>query len=316
MNVRFWIKCLGMWLPLVMSVSLLSPSVLAATYRLPVDGSHVAGKLQRHQVKAGETFALLAKDYDVGLLSLIAANRGVDPFLPEEGEVLTIPNRFILPSAKQQGIVVNLAELRLYYFDPDGEHVHVFPVGIGRIGRETPQMVTSISSMIEAPTWTPPKSIRMAYEEDGIELPEVVPAGPDNPLGEYAMRLRYGAGQYLIHGTNKDFGIGLRVSSGCIRMEPKDIKWLFERVGRGTRVQIVNQPIKMAVEPDSSVFIESHEPLTARDGMKQTFDWPLELQVWLDSGTLEHYPETYSKVNGVIQIQTGMPIMVHDGSAH
>ncbi|MPW36314.1 MULTISPECIES: L,D-transpeptidase family protein [Vibrio] len=299
-----------------MSASLFIPSALAATYRLPVDGSHVAGKLQRHQVKAGETFALLAKDYDVGLLSLIAANRGVDPFLPEEGEVLTIPNRFILPLAKQQGIVVNLAELRLYYFDPDGEHVHVFPVGIGRIGRETPQMVTSISSMIEAPTWTPPKSIRMAYEEDGIELPEVVPAGPDNPLGEYAMRLRYGAGQYLIHGTNKDFGIGLRVSSGCIRMEPEDIKWLFERVGRGTRVQIVNQPIKMAVEPDSSVFIESHEPLTARDGMKQTFDWPLELQVWLDNDGLENYAETYSKVTGVIQIQTGMPIMVHDGSHH
>ncbi|MFC0174223.1 L,D-transpeptidase family protein [Vibrio comitans] len=281
----------------------------AATFKLPEDGSHVVGKLQRHQVEKGETFARLANDYDVGLLSLIAANRGVDPFLPEEGEVLTIPNRFILPTAKREGIVINLAELRLYYYDPDGVHVHVFPVGIGRIGRETPQMVTSISAMIEGPTWTPPQSIRMAYEEEGIELPEKVPAGPDNPLGEYAMRLSYGSGQYLIHGTNKDFGIGLRVSSGCIRMEPSDIEWLFGQVKRRTRVEIVNQPIKMAVEPDHSVFVESHEPLTARNGSKQSFDWPLELQVWLDS-----YQEAYSRVNGVIQIQTGMPTMVHDGS--
>lgn len=281
----------------------------AATFKLPTDGSHVVGKLQRHQVERGETFARLANEYDVGLLSLIAANRGIDPFLPEGGEVLTIPNRFILPTAKREGIVINLAELRLYYYDPDGIHVHVFPVGIGRIGRETPQMVTSISAMIEGPTWTPPKSIRMAYEEEGIELPEKVPAGPDNPLGEYAMRLSYGSGQYLIHGTNKDFGIGLRVSSGCIRMEPSDIEWLFAQVERRTRVEIVNQPIKMAVEPDHSVFVESHEPLTARNGSKQSFDWPLELQIWLDT-----YQEAYSRVNGVIQIQTGMPTMVYDGS--
>ncbi|OCH75823.1 peptidase [Vibrio breoganii] len=284
-------------------------SAQAATFKLPTDGSHVVGKLQRHQVVRGETFARLANEYDVGLLSLIAANRGIDPFLPEGGEVLTIPNRFILPTAKREGIVINLAELRLYYYDPDGIHVHVFPVGIGRIGRETPQMVTSISAMIEGPTWTPPKSIRMAYEEEGIELPEKVPAGPDNPLGEYAMRLSYGSGQYLIHGTNKDFGIGLRVSSGCIRMEPSDIEWLFAQVERRTRVEIVNQPIKMAVEPDHSVFVESHEPLTARNGSKQSFDWPLELQIWLDT-----YQEAYSRVNGVIQIQTGMPIMVYEGS--
>lgn len=281
----------------------------AATFKLPTDGSHVVGKLQRHQVTKGETFARLANDYDVGLLSLIAANRGIDPFLPQDGEVLTIPNRFILPTAKREGIVINLAELRLYYYDPDGVHVHVFPVGIGRIGRETPQMVTSISTMIEGPTWTPPKSIRMAYEEEGIELPDKVPAGPDNPLGEYAMRLSYGSGQYLIHGTNKDFGIGLRVSSGCIRMEPSDIEWLFDKVKRRTRVEIVNQPIKMAVEPDHSVFVESHEPLTARNGSKQSFDWPLELQIWLDT-----YQEAYSMVNGVIQIQTGMPTMVYDAS--
>ncbi|CAM3068719.1 L,D-transpeptidase family protein [Vibrio rarus] len=287
----------------------LAQSAWAATFLLPTDGSQVAGRLQRHQVQKGETFALLAKRYDVGLLSLIAANRGVDPFLPDDGEVLTIPTRFILPTAKRDGIVINLAELRLYYFDPDGQHVHVFPVGIGRIGRETPQMITSISSRIEGPTWTPPQSIRMAYEEQGIELPEKVPAGPDNPLGEYALRLRYGAGQYLIHGTNKEFGIGLRVSSGCIRMEPGDIEWLFKQVQRGTRVQIVNQPVKIAVEPDQSVFVESHEPLTAKNGMKQTFDWPLELQVWLDS-----YQQASARVNAVIQIQTGMPTLVYDGS--
>lgn len=282
---------------------------VAATFPLPEDGGHMVGKLKRHVVQTGETFALLAKDYDVGLLSLMAANRGIDPFLPHDGEVLTIPNQLILPNARREGIVVNLAELRLYYFDPDGEHVHVFPVGIGKIGRETPEMTTTISQMIEGPTWTPPRSIRLAYEEDGIELPEKVPAGPDNPLGDFAMRLRYGSGQYLIHGTNKDFGIGLRVSSGCIRMEPADIEWLFEQVSRGTKVQIVNQPIKVAVEPDSSVYIESHEPLTGRDGYKQSMEWPLELQVWLDQ-----YQFASNRVDSVIKVQSGLPTLIADGA--
>jgi L,D-transpeptidase YcfS len=201
----------------------------AATFELPPKESRIVGRIQQHQVAAGETLAIIAKQYDIGFLSLMAANKGVDPFLPAEGYVLSIPSLLILPYTPRKGIVINLAELRLYYFEPEKNQVHVFPVGIGRVGRDTPEMITKISQKRSNPTWTPPNSIRKEYLEKGIELPRVVPAGPENPLGEYALRLAYGAGDYLIHGTNKDFGIGLRVSSGCIRMEPKDIECFLNR---------------------------------------------------------------------------------------
>ncbi len=221
----------------------------AATYDLPAEGSRLIGRIQHHVVEKGETMANIAKQYDVGFLALMAANKGVDPFLPQEGYVLSIPSEMVLPPVEYQGIVINLAELRLYYVEPELGKVHVFPVGIGRVGRDTPEMVTSIREKRPNPTWTPPASIRKEYREKGIELPKIVPAGPDNPLGEYALRLAYGSGDYLIHGTNKDFGIGLRVSAGCIRMEPKDIEWLFSQVDKGQRVKIINQPVKVSLEP-------------------------------------------------------------------
>jgi L,D-transpeptidase YcfS len=129
----------------MVAIILFASSIHAASYVLPTDGSRLVGRVQNHQVEQGETLANIAKKYDVGLLSLMAANKGVDPFLPNAGTILTIPSLFILPSDDREGIVVNLAELRLYYFDPDKKHVHVFPVGIGRIGRDTPEMTTYIS---------------------------------------------------------------------------------------------------------------------------------------------------------------------------
>ncbi len=284
----------------------LSPlAVSAATFPLPQDGSNMVGKLQRHQVESGETLANIAKKYDVGFLSLLAANQGVDPFLPPEGHVLTIPSQYILPNTVREGIVINLAELRLYYYEPENQLVHIFPVGIGRVGRDTPEMVTKISQKRENPTWTPTQNIRNEYLEKGIELPPVVPAGPENPLGLFALRLAYGVGDYLIHGTNKDFGIGLRVSSGCIRMEPKDIEWLFSQVNRGERVQVINQPIKLTLEPDRSVFIEVHEPLTRSDGSQKRLEIPTELTWWMDEFALSD-----SKAKAAVMVQTGLPTLV------
>ena len=279
--------------------------VLAATYQLPQEGSNIVGRTQYHQVSQGESLADIAKRYDVGFLSLMAANKGVDPFLPAENYVLTIPTRIILPDVPRKGIVINLAELRLYYFQPDKNLVHIFPVGIGRIGRDTPEMETSISQKKRNPTWKPPKSIRKEYREKGIELPTIVPAGPDNPLGDYAMRLAYGIGEYLIHGTNKDFGIGLRVSSGCIRMDPKDIDWLFPKVNLGEKVRVINEPIKVALEPDRSVFVEAHEPLTRSDGSKKALVLPEELRWWLDEFDLSD-----AKAKAVILAQNGVPVEV------
>lgn len=280
-------------------------SLWAATFQLPPKGSRMVGGLQYHVVKPHETMAEIAKQYDVGFLALMAANKGVDPFLPQEGYVLTIPSQIILPNVPYEGIVVNLAELRLYYFVPDSNIVHIFPVGIGRIGRDTPEMETSISQKRPHPTWTPPQSIRDEHKAKGEELPAVVPAGPDNPLGDYALRLAYGNGEYLIHGTNKDFGIGLRVSSGCIRMEPKDIDWLFHHVNTGLKVKIINEPVKVTLEPDRSVYVEAHEPLTRSNGDKKPLEMPIELGWWLDE-----YGLSDAKAEAVIKAQNGVPVMV------
>ncbi len=296
---------MGKALMSVWLLSMVTSSVFAASFPLPIEGSRLAGKVQRHIVQDGETFALIAKQYDVGFLSLMAANKGFDPFLPSVGSVLTIPNYFILPDVPRSGIVINLPELRLYYYPKDQDIVHVFPVGIGRVGRDTPEMVTRISNKIPNPTWTPPNSIRKEYTDKGITLPKVVPAGPDNPLGDYAMRLAYGAGEYLIHGTNKDFGIGLRVSAGCIRMEPKDIEWLFNQAHKGEQVRVINQPIKISLEPDRSVFIEAHEPLTNSQGVQEQLVLPIELSWWM-----EEFNISAAKARAAVQIQNGVPIEV------
>nr|WP_319534595.1 L,D-transpeptidase family protein [uncultured Vibrio sp.] len=290
---------------LSVSLSLVSGLSFAKMYELPSDSSRVIGRIENHVVQDGETMANIAKLYDVGMLGLMAANKGVDPFLPQEGHVLTVPTQLILPDVPHQGIVINLAELRLYYFPSNENVVHVFPVGIGRIGRDTPVMSTSVSQKRPNPTWTPPASIRAEYKAKGVDLPAVVPAGPDNPLGMFALRLAYGNGEYLIHGTNKDFGIGMRVSAGCIRMEPSDIEWLFEQVRRGEKVRVINQPVKVALEPDRSVFIEAHEPLTRSNGKKDELELPKELDWWLSEFGMKDV-----KAKAVIAAQNGVPVEI------
>ncbi|KII76751.1 L,D-transpeptidase family protein [Vibrio renipiscarius] len=283
----------------------LSSPVFATSYELPPEGSSIVGRTQFHQIQQGESMADIAKQYDVGFLALMAANQGVDPFLPSVDYVLTIPTQVILPDVEREGVVINLAELRLYYFVPEQNLVHIFPVGIGRIGRDTPEMVTKISQKRPNPTWTPPTSIRKEYAAKGIELPAVVPAGPENPLGEYALRLAHGAGDYLIHGTNKDFGIGMRVSAGCIRMSPQDIEWLFSQVKLGEKVTVINAPVKVSLEPDRSVYIEAHEPLTRSDGSKKILGIPEELVWWLQA-----MEQSEAKARAVILAQNGLPVEI------
>ncbi|AVF35018.1 L,D-transpeptidase family protein [Rahnella sikkimica] len=235
----------------------------AAEYPLPPDNSRLIGENTTYVVpNDGKPLEDVAAKYQIGLIAMLEANPGTDPYLPKAGTVLTIPSQMLLPDTKREGIVVNLAELRLYYYPKGESKVVVYPIGIGQLGRNTPEMVTSVSQKIPNPTWTPTANIRKAYLKDGITLPGRVPAGPDNPMGLFAMRLSAGTGQYLIHGTNANFGIGMRVSSGCIRLRPDDIEALFNSVPKGTRVQIVNQPIKFDVEPDGKRYIEVHQPLS------------------------------------------------------
>ncbi len=301
-------KAMRKLLPLLLS-SVLSTTALAVEYPWPESDTRLIGDNPVHIVQPGEHMEQIAKQYNVGFLALLSANPGVDPYLPEPGTFVTVPQQLILPEVDYDGIVINLAELRLYYFDKAEKKLNIFPIGIGRIGRDTPVMKTKISQKRENPTWTPPLSLRKEYlEERNIVLPEVVPAGPENPLGTHALRLAYGSGSYLIHGTNKDFGIGLRVSAGCIRMRPDDIVWLFDKVSVGEKVRVINEPVKTAYEPDGTVYIEAHRPLSEDESEagKRLLTKPDErTDDWLKTNH-----KNVSRYRAALAVQSGMPIQV------
>jgi L,D-transpeptidase ErfK/SrfK len=177
----------------------------------------------------------------------------VDPFVPGYGSIVQIPVSRILPEVPvPAGIIVNLPEFRLYIFPSDDpETVLTFPIGIGDLGKDTPVGTYTVIEKIINPAWHVPESIR----KEKPELPRVVPPGPDNPMGSHALRLSLGT--VLIHGTDRPWGIGMRSSHGCLRLYPEDIVRLFKLVNLGTRVSIVNQPVKVAVK-DEQVFVEVH----------------------------------------------------------
>ncbi|BBT45511.1 L,D-transpeptidase [Enterobacter asburiae] len=238
------------------------PGAFAVTYTLPPEGSRLVGNPIIITVPEGNTLPLeaFAAQNGQGLSNLLEANPGVDPFLPKPGTRLVIPQQLILPDTVREGIIVNAAEMRLYYYPPGGNTVEVLPIGIGQAGRETPRnWVTAVERKQEGPTWSPTPNTRRAYAAEGKTLPAFVPAGPDNPMGLYAI---YIGRLYAIHGTNSNFGIGLRVSQGCIRLRNNDIKYLFDNVPVGTRVQLIDRPVKMTTEPDGSRWVEVHEPLS------------------------------------------------------
>ena len=241
---------------------LISQSVQAVSYPLPPAGSRLVGSSQVITVPDHNTLPLeaFAAQYGQGLSNMLEANPGVDPFLPKSGTRLVIPQQLILPDTVREGIVVNVAEMRLYYYPPGSNTVEVLPIGIGQAGRETPRnWVTAVERKQVGPTWSPTPNTRRSYAADGKTLPAFVPAGPDNPMGLYAI---YIGRLYAIHGTNSNFGIGLRVSQGCIRLRNNDIKYLFDNVPVGTRVQLIDRPVKVTTEPDGSRWVEVHEPLS------------------------------------------------------
>ena len=221
--------------------------------------SNVVGTTQVISAKYEDTFVKLARRHNLGFEELKHANPDVDPWLPGEGTRIVLPTQFVLPDAPRQGVVINLPELRLYYFPADDTgRVITHPVSIGRMEWETPLGRSQIVAKAEKPAWYPPESIRQEHAAEGRPLPRVVPPGPDNPLGDHAMRLSVPG--YLIHGTNKPSGLGMRVTHGCIRMFPEDIEGLFETVPIGTPVHIVNQPYKLAWG-ENGFFVEAHPPL-------------------------------------------------------
>ena len=246
--------------PLLASLAalLLAAPASALELPLPPPGEDVVGQVQVIKAKYEDTFADIATANDLGYLEMVAANPGVDPWLPGVGTEIILPTRYILPPGPREGIVINLAEYRMYYFPKGQNVVHTFPLGIGREGWGSPITTTTITAKTPNPTWTPPASIRAEHAAEGDILPAVVPAGPDNPLGPFKFTL--GTPGYLIHGSNKKFGIGMRVSHGCFRMLNNNVLQLAKMVPVGTPVRIINQPYKFGVA-DGKVYLEAHTPL-------------------------------------------------------
>jgi len=232
-------------------------TLIAKTYIYRSD-SIVVGKIKHLIIKKDENFETLARKYDMGYFELIEANPGVDPLRPKVGMEIVIPSQFVLPNVPHKGIVINLAEMRLYYFPQHSKKVVTFPVGIGKQEWDTPVGYMTIMEKIKSPHWYVPKSILAYRKSINKPLPNVVPPGKDNPLGDFAMRLS--ARNYLIHGTNDPNGVGRRSSAGCVRLYPEDIKQLFAMVPKGTKVRIINEPYK-AGWSGGRLYLEAHLPL-------------------------------------------------------
>lgn len=293
-------------------VILSSQSALAVSYPLPPEGSRLVGSPQLITVPHNNTQPLetFAAQYGQGLSNMLEANPGVDVFLPRSGSTLVIPQQLILPATVREGIVVNVAEMRLYYYPPEGNSVEVLPIGIGQAGRETPRnWVTAVERKQEAPTWTPTANTRREYARRGESLPAFVPAGPDNPMGLYAI---YIGRLYAIHGTNANFGIGLRVSQGCIRLRNDDIKYLFDNVPVGTRVQIIDQPVKFTEEPDGSRWVEVHEPLSRN---RAEYESDRKVPLPMTTGMQEFVKGTGVNVlraEQALERRSGMPVNISE----
>ena len=232
------------------------PHAFAATgvWRMSEDDT-VVGQAQAYIARYEDTLLDVARRFGMGLAEMQLANPGLNLWLPGEGTAIRLPSRFILPAAPRSGLVINVPEMRIYYYPKGGEVVRTWPISIGRVGWETPLGETRIVRKAVRPSWTPPDSIREEYLERGETLPAVVRPGPDNPLGSHALYL--GLPEYLIHGTNRPYSIGMRVSHGCVRMYPEHIVELFDLAEPGTRVTLVDQGVKAGWD-GNDLYVEVH----------------------------------------------------------
>jgi L,D-transpeptidase ErfK/SrfK len=228
-------------------------------FELTQETGDIVGYVQKTTVGKDDTMPDIARRFDVGYEELLLANPGVDPWLPGVGREVVVPTEFVLPAAPREGVVVNVAAMRIFYFPPhkkgEPQLVYTHPIGIGRVGWKTPEGTTKIVSRQKDPVWVVPKSVREEHAEDGDMLPAVVPAGPDNPLGQYAFHL--GWPSYLIHGTNKPYGVGMRSSHGCMRLYPEDIAVFYDLIPIGTKVTVVNQPYLFGWR-DGTLYLEAY----------------------------------------------------------
>jgi len=288
------------------TMAVVSPQQKPSTRSTPIAA---IGDIEQMKTKFEDTLFQIGRDHGLGYVEIVAANPGVNPVLPGRGVKITLPKKHLLPDAPQEGIVINLAEMRLYDFVTNPDMPKTYPIGVGRDGLNTPLGETKITRKKEGPSWRPTPRMR----EEDPELPAIVPPGEDNPLGTHALYLGWPA--YLIHGTNKPFGVGRRVSSGCIRMYPEDIVQVFEDIPVDTPVRVIKQPIKMAWI-DEMLYLEAH----GEDELADSFE---------DNGKIKEYrvPETlftdlstiagesvdrldWSKIRDAVKHRRGVPVAI------
>jgi L,D-transpeptidase ErfK/SrfK len=300
------------------------PAPVKPQYAAPIDThtfvvspeDDVVGAVQITVASKEDTLPDIARRFNVGYEEIVRANPGVDPWLPGAGRSIVVPTRFVLPDAPREGIVINVAAMRLYFFPPhkkgEPQTVYTYPIGIGKVGWSTPMGATRVAGHEKDPVWRPSVALRKDhFNDNGEDLPAVVPAGPDNPLGKYEMRL--GWPSYLIHGTNKPYGIGLRSSHGCMRLYPEDIEKLYYMAPDGTPVRVVNQPFVFGFH-DRQLYLQAYTVL--EDDAR---DWNHAQQKLLSRGLATHIQKSlkdsgtqidWDSVSGITHAPRGIPVPV------
>ena len=280
------------------------------TFTLASDDQSVVGEPQIVFAGANDTFSDLARTYGLGYDDIIAANPGVDPWLPGEGSAVLLPTQYVLPDAPKRGVILNIATKRLFYYPQPAEgelqQVFTYPIGIGRVGWETPLGDTTVIAKAENPSWWVPASVRREHAEMGDPLPSVVPSGPDNPLGTRVLKLDMPG--YLIHGTNQPYGVGMRVSHGCVRLYPENIEYLYTLVDIGEVVTIMNEPYQIGSK-DGVIYFEAHEPLEDDTVLPEDrLQILLEKQTGADGQPMnQHLQQHISSLSGT---PNGIPISI------
>ncbi len=287
------------------------PRVVVSHFFVPADkgGSAemqtVIGNSQAYTIKAGDTFLEISRKFDVGYNELVAAHPELDPWVPQPGVSIVIPTEWVLPKGPYKGLVLNIPEMRFYYYVPsprrgaESSTVITYPVGLGRRDWQTPQGSFRIRGKTRNPTWVIPESIREErYRETGATDTAIRGGDPQNPLGHYRIELTLPS--YAIHGTNKNWGIGMQVSHGCVRMFPEDIKAFFPLVAVGGGGRFTYEPVKVGVQ-GGRVIVEVHEDIYG------VSPWPwMQAQERISEMGLTRYVDS-ELLEAAVEAQSGVP---------
>lgn len=282
-----------------------SANSLATTFPMPTQGD-IVGQIFSVEAQYGDTLSKIATEYNLGWHEILEANPNVTPENLRSGQSILVPAAFILPKYRD-GIVINLAELRLYYFSRDKRHVYTYPVGLGRREWRTPLFETTVTRKTPNPTWHVPPSIHdYVFETTGKELPESIGPGPDNPLGSYAIYVAKSG--YLIHGTNQPWSIGRLVGAGCIRMNNEDVEELFHMIQKGEKVRVVHLPYKIGWN-QGKLYLQAHVPVNIDDPISHLNVVSVDAAL-RESAKSSNYNIDWDRVNRAVSHQMGIPISI------